>query len=296
VSEATVDVFDPRRVKRLAGRHRVWSTFAGNKVALVALGVYGVFVFLAIFAPWLGAHPNDVDASAFLKGPSADHLLGTDQLGRDVLSRLIAGCRVDLVAVLEALGIAAGIGIPVGLFSGYVGGWVDVAVARVADAVLAFPSLILAIGIVGILGPGLTQAMVAVGVVLTPRFFRVARSCALAAAREGFVEAAIADGCTTRRILFRYVLPEASGPVLVQTTYSIGYVIAAEASLGFLGLGVRPPQASWGSMIAQGFAVVRQSSYLVIPPSLVVIVAVSAAFLLGDGLRDAIHSSTSRRQ
>jgi peptide/nickel transport system permease protein len=296
VATPTLEILEGASVKTSSQKHPIWATFLRNRVALASLGIYCVLVILAVFAPLIAPNPNGVNLAASLQGPSFHHLLGTDQLGRDMLSRLIAGARVDLSATLEALVISAGTGIPLGLLAGYVGGWVDVVLSRIADAILAFPFLILAIGIVGMLGPGLTDSMVAVGVVLAPRFFRVARSAALAASREGFVEAAIADGCTTRRILFRYVLPEASGSLLVQTSYSIGLIISAEASLGFLGLGVRPPQASWGSMIGSGFSAIRQSSYLLIPPSVIVIIAVGAAFLLGDGLRDAIHSSTSRRR
>lgn len=262
---------------------------------MASAAVLIIVIIAAIFAPLLAPDANTVNIGAILQGPSMHHLLGTDTTGRDTLSRLVASSRVDMLATLEALAISAGAGIPLGLLAGYAGGWVDIVLSRVGDAILAFPFLILAIGIVGILGPGLTDSMVAVGVVLAPRFFRVARSSALAAAREGYVEAAVADGCTTWRILLRYILPEASGALLVQTTYSIGLIISAEASLGFLGLGVRPPQASWGSMIQQGFSAIRQNAFLVIPPTVTVMIVVAAAFLLGDGLSDAVHHSTGRR-
>jgi peptide/nickel transport system permease protein len=222
------------------------------------------------------------------QGPSWQHWLGSDSLGRDNLSRLIQGTRVTLWAAFEAIGLAIALGIPVGLLAGYVGGALDSVLSRIADVFLALPPLILALAIVGISGPGLTNAMIAVGIVLAPRFFRVARAAAGSVRNETYIEATRATGCSTTRILFRHVLPNSSGPLLVQVTFALGLVVIAEASLSFLGLGAAPPTASWGGMVQDAFENIYSSSFQLIAPSVMITLTILAFSTLGDALRDAL--------
>jgi len=199
--------------RSLLGRSRVARRFWKKKVALVALGFLCLLVLVAIFSEALQPYdPNDQDLTAVLQGPSADHLLGTDSFGRDTFSRLIAATPVTLTAAGQALGLALLIGVPIGLAAGFIGGLLDSVASRVADAFLALPPIILALAIVGILGRGLTNAMIALGIVLAPRFYRVARAAAQSIATEGYAEAARADGVSSWRLLWRHVLPNASGP------------------------------------------------------------------------------------
>ena len=275
--------------RSLLGRSRVARRFWKKKVALVALGFLCLLVLVAIFSEALQPYdPNDQDLTAVLQGPSADHLLGTDSFGRDTFSRLIAATPVTLTAAGQALGLALLIGVPIGLAAGFIGGLLDSVASRVADAFLALPPIILALAIVGILGRGLTNAMIALGIVLAPRFYRVARAAAQSIATEGYAEAARADGVSSWRLLWRHVLPNASGPLLVQTSFAIGAIITAEAALSYLGLGVQQPQSSWGSMLRDAFDVVRQGAFPLLPPSVIITLTIMAFFLLGDGLRDAL--------
>jgi peptide/nickel transport system permease protein len=188
----------------------------------------------------------------------------------------------------QALGLAVVLGVPPGLLAGFTGRLLDGILSRIADVLLALPPLILALAITGILGPGLTNAMIAVGIVLAPRFFRVARAAAGSQRNETYVEATRAMGCSTTRILFRHVLPNSSGPLLVQVTFALGLVVIAEASLSFLGLGAAPPTASWGSMVRDGFNNVYVSTFQLIAPSVMITLTILAFSTLGDALRDAL--------
>lgn len=268
---------------------RPYRRFIGNRTAVIA----SIFLFALFVVAVVGlfATPQDPDIQSLseqFQPPSRDHLLGTDAFGRDILSRLIVATRVTLVAAVQGLGLAIVLGVPAGLFSGYIGGGVDAFLGRVTDAALALPPLILALAIVGILGPGLTNAMIAIGIVMSPRFFRIARVASQGIGQEGYIEAARADGCTPWRILGRHVLPNASGPLLVQASFGIGLVITSEASLSFLGLGVQPPTPSLGSMIRDGFQAIQVHPYPAWPPSMLVVLIILAFFLVGDGLRDAL--------
>lgn len=268
-----------------------------NRVAIASLSLIGLLALLALLAPLLTPqNPNLQHLGSRLQGPSALHWLGTDNLGRDILSRLIVASRVTLVAALQGLGVAFGLGVPVGLLAGYAGGWLDSVLSRVADALLALPPLILALALVGVLGTGLTKAMIAIGIVLAPSFYRVARGAAKSVSQEAYIEAARADGCSTWRMLWRHVLPNASGPLLVQVSLGAGAVITAEASLSFLGLGVQPPQSSWGTMIREGFQTLTTNVYTIIPPTVMVVATIVAFFQLGDGLRDALGRGPSGGQ
>jgi peptide/nickel transport system permease protein len=233
--------------------------------------------------------------SDFLQGPSSRHLLGTDKLGRDILSRLIEGCHVSLLASLEASAVAAVAGIPLGLAAGYLGGWLDAVLNRCADALLSIPGLVLAVGVIGVLGAGLSNAMIAVGIILAPAFFRIARATAADLRRETFVTCARSLGCSDTRLLARHLLPNASGPLLVQLSFSASLAIVAEASLSFLGLGVKAPQASLGSMVNDGYQSIQQTTWPIVAPSILIMMLVLALFFVGDGLESAVAGRSEGR-
>lgn len=260
-----------------------------NRAAVVALAFVALLVLVALLSPFLTPHdPGRQELLDRLESPSGDHWLGTDSLGRDNLSRLLEGTRVTLWAALQAIGLAVVVGIPTGLIAGFVGRRVDAGLSWLADILLSLPPLLLAMAIVGILGPGLTNAMVAIGIVFAPRFFRVARAAAQSVRHETYVEATRAMGCSTPRILFRHVLPNSSGPLLVQLTFALGLVVTAEASLSFLGLGAKPSTATWGSMVRDAFNNVYETGFPLLAPSVMIVLTILAFSVLGDALRDAL--------
>jgi peptide/nickel transport system permease protein len=272
---------------------RTLRRLARNRAAMVSLAFIAVIVAIAVFAPLIV--PKDPARQSLLdrlQGPSGDHWLGTDSLGRDNLSRLIEGTRTTLWAAVQAIVLGVMLGIPAGLFAGFVGGRIDEVLSRIADVLLALPGLILALAIIGILGPGLSNAMIAIGIVFSPSMFRVARGAALSVRNETYVEATRAVGCSMKRILFRHVLPNASGPLLVRVTFAFGLVVTAEASLSFLGLGARPPTASWGSMVRDAFNNVYETKFPLLAPSVMIVLTILAFSMLGDALRDALGRQT----
>jgi peptide/nickel transport system permease protein len=278
-----------RTMRFQLGRSRTLRRLLRNPAAVLSLCFVAILVLVALLSPVL--MPQDPARQSLLdrlQDPSGQHWLGTDTLGRDNLSRLIEGTRVTLWAVLQAITLGVVLGIPTGLLAGFVGQWVDEALNWVTDVLLALPPLILALAIVGILGPGLTNAMIAIGIVLAPRFFRVARAAAFSVRNETYVEATRAMGCSPARILFRHVLPNSSGPLLVQVTFALGVVVTAEASLSFLGLGAKPPTASWGSMVRDAFSNIYAAKFQLVPPSLMIVLTILAFSVLGDALRDAL--------
>lgn len=288
-SAENADAVRGRVLRRLVPRHRILTRTVRARGAVASLLFLGTLILVAILSPLLVPYdPGQQDLVNSLQPPSREHWLGTDSLGRDSLSRLIEGTRITLVAALQAVGLGVGLGIPAGLLAGLVGRWVDNVLNQIADVLLALPPLILALAIVGILGPGLTKAMVAVGIVIAPRLFRIARAAAISVRTETYVEATRSMGCTTTRILFRHVLPNSSGPLLVQVTFALGLVVTAEASLSFLGLGAQPPTASWGSMVRDGFDNVYTSTFPLVAPSLMIVLTILAFSTLGDALRDAV--------
>ncbi|TDB95868.1 ABC transporter permease [Nonomuraea longispora] len=262
---------------------------AGRRDVAAALGVLAVLTLVALTAPLIAPHdPVDQDLLHRLEGPSAAHWLGTDESGRDVLSRLLHGTRVSLGASLLAVSVATVCGVPLGLLAGYLGRGADLVLSRIADALLSIPGLVLAIAIATALGPSLTNAMIAVGVVYAPGFYRVARGATMTVRGQTYIQAAITTGCSTTRILWRHVLPNVGTPLIVKAFLTFGYAILAEASLSFLGLGVQPPLASWGSMLKRAVRYLEQAPMLVVLPGLVILVAVLAFNTVGDGLRDAL--------
>lgn len=263
--------------------------FLGRPVAVGGLLVIAVFVIVAIAAPLLAPFdPIATSWSAIRKAPSALHWMGTDENGRDVLSRVMFGARASMLAGVVSVLIAAGIGVPVGLLAGFAKGWTDAILSRVVDAILACPFLILAIALAAFLGPNLTNAMIAIGVSTAPRFMRVARAATLDAASNDYVEAARAVGNPAWRVALRHILPNIVPPVLVQGTLAIAAAIIAEASLSFLGLGQQPPDPSWGSMLNAAQRFLTQAPWLAIFPGLAIFLCVLSFNLVGDGLRDAL--------
>jgi peptide/nickel transport system permease protein len=257
--------------------------------AMVGLAVVVFFVALAIFAPWIAPFdPLATSWSAVRKAPSAAHWFGTDEIGRDVLSRVIWGARASLLAGLVSVGISLAIGVPVGLLAGYVGGWIDMLVSRITDAMLACPFLVLAIALAAFLGPSLTNAMIAIGIAATPVFVRLSRAQVLAVKVEDYIEAARAVGNSDWRIALRHVFPNIVAPVIVQATLAIAAAVIAEASLSFLGLGQQPPAPSWGSMLNTAKNYVENAPWMAVWPGASIFLMVLSFNLLGDGLRDAL--------
>jgi peptide/nickel transport system permease protein len=260
-----------------------------RRPALFGLIVVLLFIAIAMLAPLLA--PNDPvkgDWGAIRKAPSAAHWLGTDELGRDVLSRLIWGARASLMAGLVSVGLALSLGVPLGLMAGYAGGRVEAVVMRFIDAALAIPFLILAIAMATFLGPSLDNAMLAIGLSVTPVFARLTRGQVLSAKHEDYVEAARALGNPPWRIALRHILPNVLPPILVQSTLAIAGAIIAEAALSFLGLGQQPPQPSWGSMLNAARSFLSQAPWLAVAPGAAIFVVVLAFNMFGDGLRDAL--------
>jgi peptide/nickel transport system permease protein len=257
--------------------------------AVIGLVVIVLFIILAVFAPLIAPYdPLATSWSAVRKAPSAAHWFGTDELGRDILSRIIFGTRASLSAGVISVSIAVGIGVPLGLIAGYCGGFIDALISRMTDAMLACPALILAIALAAFLGPSLTNAMIAIGVTATPIFIRLTRGQTINVRIENYIEAAEAIGNSSLRIALRHVLPNVVPALLVQITLSIAAAIIAEAALSFLGLGQQPPAPSWGSMLnaAQRFLV--SAPWMAFWPGVSIFLVVMSFNLLGDGLRDAL--------
>jgi peptide/nickel transport system permease protein len=257
--------------------------------AMLGLAIVFIFVLIAVFAPLIAPQdPLQTSWSAVRKAPSAEYLFGTDEIGRDVLSRVIWGARASLMAGLVSVSIAMALGVPIGLLAGYVGGWVDGLISRLTDSMLAVPFLILAIALAAFLGPSLTNAMIAIGVSATPIFIRLTRGQVLSVKVEDFVEAARAVGNPHWRIALRHILPNILPPLIVQATLAIAAAIIAEASLSFLGLGQQPPAPSWGSMLNTAKNYVDNAPWMAIWPGVSIFLLVLSFNLLGDGLRDAL--------
>ena len=260
-----------------------------RKAAVAGLVVMTLFIGLALLAPLIVPYdPVATSWSLVRKPPTAQHWFGTDELGRDILSRTIYGARASLLAGLISVAIALGIGVPLGLLAGYRGGFADALISRITDAMLACPFLILAIALAAFLGPSLGNAMIAIGISATPVFIRLTRGQVLSVKAEDYVEAARALGNPGWRIAFSHILPNILPALLVQATLSIAAAIIAEAALSFLGLGQQPPAPSWGSMLNAAQRFLTQAPWMAIWPGLAIFLVVVSLNLLGDGLRDAL--------
>ena len=267
---------------------RALDRLARRRGAMIALGVVVFFVVLALLAPGIAPYdPLATSWSAVRKAPTAAHWFGTDEIGRDVLSRVVWGTRASLLAGFVSVSISLAFGVPIGLLAGYVGGWVDALISRITDAMLACPFLILAIALAAFLGPSLTNAMIAIGISATPVFVRLTRAQVLHVKVEDYVEAARAIGNSHLRIALRHVLPNIVPPLIVQATLAIAAAIIAEAALSFLGLGQQPPAPSWGSMLNTAKNYIDNAPWMAIWPGVSIFLLVLSFNLLGDGLRDA---------
>ncbi len=260
-----------------------------RRSAMLGLVIVLFFVILALFAPSIAPYdPIATSWSAVRKAPSMQYLFGTDEIGRDILSRVVWGARASLMAGLVSVCISMALGVPIGLLAAYVGGWTDSLISRFTDSMLAVPFLILAIALAAFLGPSLSNAMIAIGVSATPIFIRLTRAQVLAVKVEDFVEAARAVGNPHWRIALRHILPNVLPPLIVQATLAIAAAIIAEASLSFLGLGQQPPAPSWGSMLNTAKNYVDNAPWMAVWPGLSIFLLVLSFNLLGDGLRDAL--------
>jgi peptide/nickel transport system permease protein len=278
----------PQSVEQTPAR-RALRRLLRRRTAVFGLVVVVLMVLLALFAPWIAPYdPLATSFAAVRKAPSAAHWFGTDEVGRDLLARVLHGGRASLAAGVIAVSIAVGCGVPLGMLAGYAGGVIDAVISRITDAMLAIPFLILAIALAAFLGPSLGNAMIAIGITATPIFVRLSRGQVLAVRAEDFVEAARAVGNPPLRILLRHILPNILPPVIVQATLAIAAAIIAEASLSFLGLGQQPPAPSWGSMLNTAQRFLTQAPWMAVFPGLAIFASVLAFNLLGDGLRDAL--------
>jgi len=275
--------------RELSPWQRALRRLVRRRGAMVGLAVVVFFVVLALFAPWISPYdPLATSWSAVRKAPGAAHYFGTDEIGRDVLARVIWGARASLMAGVISVSISLAIGVPIGLAAGYIGGWLDMLISRFTDAMLACPFLILAIALAAFLGPSLANAMIAIGIAATPIFIRLTRAQVLAVKVEDYIEAARAVGNSQLRIALRHVFPNIVAPLIVQATLAIAAAVIAEASLSFLGLGQQPPAPSWGSMLNTAKNYVDQAPWMAVWPGLSIFLLVLSFNLLGDGLRDAL--------
>jgi peptide/nickel transport system permease protein len=260
-----------------------------NKLAVVGIGIFTVFLLSAFLAPWLAPYdPIKQELITRREPPSSEHLLGIDEVGRDILSRIIFGARTSLQVGVGSVSFAIIIGVLVGAVSGYLGRWVDSIVMRLMDILLAFPSMLLAIAIVSILGPGLMNMLYAIAIVSIPQYARIVRASVLSVKEQDYILAARAIGCPPSHILFRNVLPNCLTPLIVQATLGIATAILDAAGLSFLGLGAQPPTPEWGAMLGRGRGSVFTAPHIVFFPGLAIMLTVLGFNLLGDGLRDAL--------
>jgi ABC-type dipeptide/oligopeptide/nickel transport system permease subunit len=276
---------------RLASQERsdFWLRYRRNRNAMAGTAIVLLVTLVAIFAPLLAPHSyENVDLLAVWSEPSAEHLMGGDALGRDILSRLIVGARVSLVVAVSVLLITLSVGITLGMVAGYFGGWAETIIMRTVDIIFAFPELILAILVAAMLGPGTITVIIALSLVWWPGIARLTRSLVLSWKGEVFVDAAIACGTRPYRILLRHLLPNIVAPIIVRASIGVGFIIMAEATLSFLGIGVQEPEPTWGGMIRDGLVALRTEPYLALFASLALGITIIGFNMLGDGLRDLL--------
>ncbi len=268
---------------------RSWGKFKRNRSAMLGAVIVSFFVLVAVCAPLLTAYdPVQVSFSAIRKVPSAAHWFGTDELGRDIFSRMVFGTRASLMAGMSSVLIALVVGVPFGLLAGYFGGWADGCISRVTEALFSIPFLILAIALAAFLGPSLINAMIAIGVSAAPLFIRLTRGQVLSIKNEDYVQSTRSLGASNTRIVVHHILPNIMPALIVQATILIASAIIAEASLSFLGLGLQPPNPSWGSMLNTAKNFMTQAPWMSVFPGSAIFMVVFGFNLLGDGLRDAL--------
>ena len=271
-------------------KNNVWRRFRKQKIAMVAAIVIVVITLAGIFAPLLAPHGLGEMTSEFMASFSRKHYLGTDNTGFDLYSRLLFGIRTSLLASLIAVALALVGGTLLGLVSGYIGGWVDTVLMRTTDAIMALPGLLMAMAVVGILGHGVTHAMIGLSVAFMPGFARLVRGQVLAVREESFVEAAVVIGAGSGRIIRTHILPNIASPLIVQAFVSVGFALLAEGALAYIGLSVQPPGASLGSLLQQGFSFINNTPRLVLVPGVVIVVLSLSFNAVADGIRDALAS------
>lgn len=291
----------PKKSVRRQMLQEFWYYFSENKGAVLGLVVFVLIVATAIAAPLIAPYsPIATNSQAQLVPPvwadggSWNYLLGTDAIGRDMLSRLLFGAQYSLFIGVVVVFVAVTVGISVGLIAGYYGGWIDTVIMRVMDVILAFPSLLLALVLVAVLGPGLTNAMIAIALVLQPHFVRLTRASVMAEKRREYVTAAKVVGAGPFRLMVVTILPNCLGPLIVQATLSFSNAILDAAALGFLGMGAQPPTPEWGTMLAEAREFILRAWWVVTFPGLAILVTVLAINLVGDGLRDALDPKMKR--
>ncbi|BBD35995.1 peptide ABC transporter [Aminobacter sp. Y103A] len=289
---------DPSRRARLA---EFWYYFSENRGAVIGLVFFIFLVLLAIFAPLIAPHdPTQQYRDAVLvppvwqEGGRADFLLGTDAVGRDMLSRLVYGTQFSLFVGVIVTALSLVVGVVFGVIAGYFRGWVDTSIMRVMDIILAFPSLLLALVLVAILGPGLVNAMIAISLVYQPHFVRLARAAVMSEKTRDYVVAAKVAGAGHTRLMFKTILPNCMAPLIVQATLSFSSAILDAAALGFLGMGAQPPTPEWGTMLAEAREFIQSKWWVVTLPGVAILITVLAINLMGDGLRDALDPKLKR--
>ncbi|WP_107840148.1 ABC transporter permease [Metasolibacillus meyeri] len=266
-----------------------WRSFRKNKSALIGTAIVIFFILLAVIGPWIAPQGiNDQNLSQRLLPPSKEFWFGTDDLGRDIFSRILHGARISLTVGFSAVIISATVGSFLGIIAGYYGKWIDTIISRIFDIMLAFPSILLAIAVVSILGPSLRNALIAIAIINIPSFGRLIRSRVLSIKEEEYIHAAKAIGMKNSRILWRHILPNSMTPVIVQGTLAIATAIIEAAALGFLGLGAEAPQPEWGKMLADARIFLLNAPWAMIFPGLSIMLTVVGFNLMGDGLRDAL--------
>jgi peptide/nickel transport system permease protein len=268
---------------------RNWAKLRRNKAALFGGFILLVYIFTALFAPVLfSGNPSAPNLIMSLEGPSAKYPLGTDELGRSIFGRIIWGSRVSLMIALGVVAVGLLVGVPFGLISGFYGGKVDFGIQRVTDMMLAFPGFLLALGLVAVLGVGLKNTVVSIGISMVPIYIRLVRGCVLTVREQVYVEAARAVGTRDFKIILRHILPNVMVPITVQTSLGMGTAILFAAGLGFLGIGVQPPTPEWGAMLGSGRAYLFNAPHVATFPGIAIFLSVLSFNLLGDGLRDAL--------
>jgi len=269
-----------------------WALLAAifeSPVTVLAVVIIAIVLFMAVAGELVAPYgANEINVMNQLQPPNLTHLFGTDELGRDVFSRVIIAARVSVQVSLVSVALALVMGVSIGLLSGYFGRWVDIVGMRSMDVIFSFPVMLLALAIVAMLGPGLVPAMIAIGVVYTPYFARITRASVLSVREETYIRAARSIGASDARILRLHVLPNVMAPIIVQTSLSLAFAILTEAALSFLGLGVQPPQPSWGRMLFDGRGFITEAWWMAVFPGLAIFLTVLALNLIGDAMRDAL--------
>lgn len=286
-------------LKEKTAKNSRWKSFikklAKNKAAIAGAIVVTIFIIFAILAPVLAPHdPTHMEMSKKLQGPSAEHWFGTDDKGRDILSRILFGARISLTVGILSTILGAVVGVVLGIVAGYYGKWIDSLIMRICDVLLAFPGILLALAIVSILGASTTNVIIAVAFFAVPSFARIVRGSTLSVKKLEYVDAIRAMGSSDLRIIFKHILPNITSPIIVQFTLYVASAIITASALSFLGLGTQPPTPEWGTMLAQGRAFMAQAPHITLFPGLVILLVVVGFNLFGDGLRDALDPKTKK--